>query len=194
MAVKRLLDLGRGHVLAAADDDVLHPVGDGEVAVLVGAVFFRLLQVADKGADAARLQEALLHRRLGLAGLGIDDLHLIAVKRQAIRIGGLLNICPGRHRRRHAQLRHPPRRDHPEVAFLLGVPDQHGGDRRAGAEELPERAEVVLLDLRRIREVGEEGRRPHREGDLLFFDQLGAGLGVPDVLQHARRLQIDRQH
>ena len=30
-----LLDLGRRQVLAAADDDVLHPVGDGQTAVLV---------------------------------------------------------------------------------------------------------------------------------------------------------------
>ena len=30
---EQLLDLGGAHVLAAPDDDVLHPVGDGEVAL-----------------------------------------------------------------------------------------------------------------------------------------------------------------
>ena len=57
---QQLFDLGRAHVLAAADDDVLQPVRDGQVSVGVD------------DPDVARVQPATLLDRLGgERGIGV---------------------------------------------------------------------------------------------------------------------------
>ena len=57
---QQLLDLGGAHVLAAPDDDVLQPVGDGQVAVGVD------------DADVAGVEPAVLVDRLGRErGVGV---------------------------------------------------------------------------------------------------------------------------
>ena len=188
MGVEELLDLARVDVLPAADDHVLDPAGDVDVAVGVhhrqvagvhpaGRVdrlggLLRLVPVAEHHRVAAGAQLAGLAAGQRPPGLRVDDLDL------DVRV-------------------HPPDGRHPPVQRVVGaglgghrrglghaVADRHLGHahpvddllhhldraRRAGHDPGAQRRQVVGVEVGRVQLGDEHRRHPVERGAALLGD------------------------
>src|SRR5262245_50964983 len=180
MRVEEILDLDHGDVLAAADDDVLAPPGDRDVAVAVqgGAIArlepavprvavggeLRTLVVADELEGAAHEQVALHPRSNGHA-VAVHHRELHAAERRAVGPEDFLFRIVGPVAGHEAVLRHAPSRrdDAPEpLACVLHELARNG---RSRGDEDAQRAEIDACV--HVGEVAEERRGTHGEGDAL---------------------------
>ena len=159
---QRILDVTREDVEAAADDQILLPVDDGEVAVVVEPAHVAGVQpaVADRlGRELGRVPVAR-HDQVGAnADFAVDDAHLGSRDGRADRPGPRASRrIRGDECRRLRQpvaladldARHAPNE------FLQGA----GRERRGTGGDVPESREVVVLE--RLREQHVEHRRHDR--------------------------------
>ena len=202
MRAQHRLDLGGRHVLAAGDDDVLHPPGEEEVAVGVAAAEVAGVQpaVADGGGGGAGIAMVAAHHRRAAD----QDLALVTRRREHavgptdgdLHVGihatdgafALEDAAAARHEHAVRRLGLPVRLDH--LRLLEEIRERPLGRhrrRRAAHAHLADRAsdgvgnaverddvEDHAADERQIRDP--EALRPfqHR-GDLELLQQHGAG-------------------
>src|SRR5712691_7396268 len=205
---EQVLDLGRGQVLAAADDEVLRAAGDREVSVLVEDAAVagpepavrrvrlrgecRTLEVAERLRRGADEQVALRLRRHRPA-VAVDDAQLRAGERMSVGPEHLLGRVGQPVAGHEAVLGHAPPGGDRAPEPRAGILDQLARDRGTGTDEQAQGAHVVPRERRGIRQVLEERGRAHREGDALDLDEPGRGRGIPDVEPDARRAEQHRR-
>src|SRR5262249_23549228 len=197
MRVEEVLHLDHGDVLAAADDDVLAPPRDGDVAVAVqgGAIArlepavprvavggeLRALVVADELEGAAH-EEIALHPRRNRRAVAVHHRELHAAERRAVGLEDFLFRILEPVASHEAVLRPAPSRRDDAPEPLPRVLHELARDRRARGDEDAQRAEVGSRV--QVGQVAEEWRGPHGEGDALGLHEAGRGLSVPDVHPH----------
>ena len=195
VGVEHVLDLLGADVLALADDDVLEPAGDGDVAVGVdvaqvaraepplvveGIGVERAVEVAAEELRTDDTDLALLARASRLP-VEPDDAHLHALGRRALGVRQLVvRICRASHREDRA-LREPVARDDADAADLgLEVVVELRGLGRPAARERPHvgeqrRRRVLALGG----EVGEVERRARAgEGRVLALHERDRRRGI----------------
>ena len=206
---QRGLDLSAADVLAAADDQVLDAVDDGEETLFVDRGHVAGAEpVADKGLGvglgsvpvalehrgATHQQFAALASRHRLASI-VDhlDLQYLGAAARAGRAGQVILAA-------HAGadgvgLGHAPADVGQRVAEAgLDLAHLLGCARRAAAAHHQQAAQVVLSGLGHAHQVAGHRRRCHQRGQLQLVDQRGAGLGIPAVhRRHAALGAVTRQ-
>ena len=199
---QQVLDLPGGDVLAAADDDVLEPVGDRQVAAGVDPPDV-------PGPEPAAWQErGCVQRRVGVAGeqLGAagEDLalpafgdvaasriyqaHLVARKQPAVGAGSQVKWVgdgPGGHGGVLAAAVGAERGD----PGRLGAPDQARRDRGGPGQELAQRAEGGGPGRLLVEQAGQLDRRPAAGRDRVPVDEAGRQRGVPRLHDHRGRAE-----
>ena len=196
-----VLDLGRGDVLAAADDRVVGPTLDEEVAVVVDpaavlggepalVVDDRALVVLAGDLLAAQEHEADLADREGLVDL-VADLDLDAGQDLADRPeahgdrvageGGGVVVGP-EHGDRRGGLGEPVGVHEADVGEQLEGPLEHG-QRHAGAAvgERAQRGHLGGGAVEVVDDAGQHRRHDHGVGDALATHRLEPRLGVEGV-------------
>ena len=207
MLVDQAFHLHDGHVLAAADDDVLGAPGDAHVAVAVdarevagvepavrvGGEPFRVLEVADEVAGAPGLQAAFgVGGQHGAGVVHHADLH--AVQRAAVGLEGLVGRIADPRGGDRAVFGHAPGGDDVGAQVFRRAAHQRARDRCAGGQEGAQALQVLRPLRRLVRHVRQERGRRHGEGDALGRDQVHRLARVPDVLEHHFAAQVDVRH
>src|SRR4051794_9889809 len=195
--VQDVLHIGDRDVLSAADDHVLRPAGDVQVALGVdlrevagvepvaveaGPGHLQSLGVAHEEERAAHLQPPLLPRGQVAAG-EVDDADLHPRPRVAVALDELLLGVTGLAEGDQRVLALAPPAEHGEAGQLLLRRAQDGARyRRAHAGEDPQRGELPLPEVGPREGVGQERRGRRRVADPVLLDEGDEPGRVPDVL------------
>ena len=191
---QELLHFGRADVLAAANDDVLDPVGDGEVAVFVehadvtgaepallvdglgreGGIGVAGEAVGPTGEDLAGPPYA------GLASFFVDCPHLHPLERAAVGVDALLarRLVGGAGDRGVLGAAVGAHEGDAEPVGALG---HRVGDRRPAEPDVAHQLDVLGTEARAVQEAGEEVRRAAAGRNLLFDHGAEDGRRIPAV-------------
>ena len=191
---QQLLDLGRTDVLPAPDDDVLHPVGDGQVAVVVDHADVAGAEPT-LGVDELRVEcrvrvagEAVGPAAEDLAGL--PHRHVVAVlvdgpdldprHRPAVGVDALL-LRRVVQRPRDGRVFGRPVGAHERDPEAIGPLGHRIGDGRAAEPDVPHELDVLGTEPGGVEQAGEEEGRPAAGGDVLLHHGVQDGGWVPAV-------------
>ena len=181
-----LLDLGRGDVLAPADDDVLLAADDREPAVVEGGEVAGVEPAArDRGARLRGVEVAgeelrALHEQLAVA----RDAELGRAHHVAVRVRGPFEGVGHTRRRDRRCLRRTVRPLDHRTERVGGGLDERRGHAGAARRHEPKRRDAFGGEAGRAHEADEEGGRSDHEAHALVGDGRERTFGIPSFHEH----------
>ncbi len=207
MLVQQVLDFHHRDVLAAANDQVLAATVDPQIALVVdegqiagiepavlrGRIEMGALQVAREQRCATN------EERAGLAGrqfvvVGVDDLQFHATQRTAVGHPRFFERPCGFGYGDRTTLGHAPGGADAQTHETVGSFDQHWRNRCACTVEFGKAGGRLAAVLDGKAQIGNEGRGSHAEGDAFGAGDLVGARRIPDILQHGRGIEDQRNH